>query len=196
MPILTSALLYFLHTADLPACDSHLSTCKCVHIEYHRLWLLSTPHCYHTISTKHIPFCDTVCTIRRMDFVGIYILISTAGAKQFWFPWQQWTSHVVTTLELLLHFLLLAPLVASSDCNLNRKRHGEPNNVRLLSAVTVRQKVIYKTNSDWPACVALDVDSYFLVSLNLAHSYITINVSTQKSLFKQNVQLCTNPSYK
>ena len=35
----------------------------------------------------------------------------------------------------------------------------------------------------------------FLVSINLAHSDITIDVLTQKSLL-QDVKLCTNPSYK
>ena len=41
----------------------------------------------------------------------------------------------------------------------------------------------------------LTVTCTFLVSIYLAHSDITIDVSTQKSLL-QDVKLCTNPSYK
>ena len=72
------------------------------------------------------------------------------------------------------------------------KRHGEPKQLQGLGAVTVK-KVICKTNSDWTACAPRDVDSYFLVSINLAHSDVTIDIPTQKSLL-QDVKLCANPS--
>ena len=35
------------------------------------------------------------------------------------------------------------------------------NGVRGFSAVTVNQKGMYKTNSDWTACAPRDADSYF-----------------------------------
>ena len=54
---------------------------------------------------------------------------------------------------------------------------------------------VNKINSDWTACVMQDVDSY-VFGINLfAHSDITIDVLTQKSLL-QDVKLYTNPLYK
>ena len=65
--------------------------------------------------------------------------------------------------------------------NTTRKKHKEPNDVQGLSAVTVSSKSnVQDQHSNWTMCAPLDVDSYYSVSINPAHSDITINISSQK----------------
>ena len=78
---------------------------------------------------------------------------------------------------------------------IKEKSYGEPTTFRDLVQSQSIKKQYTKSIVTGPHAHNKMLTVTFLVSIYLAHSDITIDISTQNSLL-QDVKMCTNPSYK